>query len=190
MRAEICYLLLSCMYCISVQDFFNQVFLFECPTPFLTKCWICLVFKDSSNLNHYVKCKQQIWKRFSQAESGTYIYIYRYISFRIASREQMAFKVMQFIYSSVLCFDLLQFDPLSSPTISNCIVSVQGFCYFFPFCLMTCPKRNQNKTKLPTESLSVDDSKKVLVEEGPRCPNAQGQPLMPKIRTQGFGNSV
>lgn len=97
-----------------------------------------------------------------------------YISFRIASREQMAFKVMQFIYSSVLCFDLLQFDPLSSPTISNCIVSVQGFCYCFPFCLMTCPQRNQNKTKLPTESLSVDYSKKLLVEEGPHCPNAQG----------------
>lgn len=55
---------------------------------------------------------------------------------------------------------------------------------------MTCPQRNQNKTKLPTESLSVDYSKKVLVEEGPHFPNAQGQPLMPKIRTQGFGNSV
>ena len=57
MRAEICYLLLSCMYCISIQDFFNQVFLFECPTPFLTKCWICLVSKDSTNFNH---CQVQI----------------------------------------------------------------------------------------------------------------------------------
>lgn len=78
MRAEICYLLLSCMYCISIQDFFNQVFLFECPTPFLTKCWICLVSKDSSNFNH---CQVQIVDLemfLSSRIRKIYIYIYIY----------------------------------------------------------------------------------------------------------------